>query len=134
MHQARRAAFGESDPDGQAWAERLLEQLSTRPFDEVWQTLVQTRAPLRAKAKRAALDDLMRYLGERRAKVDYAAFRAAGLDIGSGPTESTCKSLSRRMKGIGMRWTPTNAESMVALEALHQSELWSAYWSTRLAA
>ncbi len=76
----------------------------------------------------------MRYLGERREKVDYAAFRAAGLDIGSGPTESMCKSLGRRMKGIGMRWTPANAESMVALEALHQSQLWPAYWSTRLAA
>jgi len=134
VHQARRAVFGESDPDGQAWADRLLGQLATRPFDELWQTLIETRAPLRAKAKRGALDDLMRYLGERRAKVDYAAFRAAGLDIGSGPTESMCKSLSRRMKGIGMRWTPANAESMVALEALHQSQLWSAYWSTRLAA
>ncbi|MDQ3333442.1 MAG: hypothetical protein M3552_22825 [Planctomycetota bacterium] len=134
VHQARRAAFGESSADGQAWAGRLLEQLLTRPFDEVWQTLVETRAPLRAKAKRQALDDLMRYLGERRAKVHYAAFHAAGLDIGSGPTESMCKSLSRRMKGIGMRWTPANAESMVALEALHQSQLWSAYWSTRLAA
>jgi hypothetical protein len=33
-----------------------------------------------------------------------------------------------------MRWTPANAESMVALEALHQSQLWPAYWSTRLAA
>lgn len=45
-----------------------------------------------------------------------------------------CKSLSRRMKGIGMRWTAANAESMVALEALHPSELLSAYWSSRLAA
>lgn len=134
VHQARRAAFGESGPDGVAWAERVLEQLRTRPFDEAWQTLLDTRARLRAKAKRAALDDLMRYLGQRRARVDYARFGAAGMDIGSGPTESMCKSLSRRMKGVGMRWTAANAESMVALEALHQSDLWSAYWSSRLVA
>jgi hypothetical protein len=134
VHQARRAVFGESAPDGLAWAERVLEQLRTRPFDEVWQALAGTRARVRAKSKRRALGDLMRYLGERRAKVDYARFRAAGLDIGSGPTESMCKSLSRRIKGVGMRWTATNAESMVALEALHQSDLWSAYWSTRLVA
>jgi hypothetical protein len=134
VHQARRAVFGESSPDGRAWADRLLGQLLTRPFDEPWQTLVETRAKLRAKTKRQALDDLMRYLGERREKVDYARFRAAGLDIGSGPTESTCKSLARRMKGVGMRWTARNAESLVALEALHQSQLWPAYWSTRLAA
>jgi hypothetical protein len=134
VHQARRAVFGETAPDGQAWAGRTLGLLLTRPFDELWQTLVETRARLRATAKRRGLDDLMRYLGERRAKVDYAAFRAAGMDIGSGPTESMCKSLGRRMKGIGMRWTAANAESVVALEALHQSDLWSTYWSTRLAA
>ena len=134
VHQARRGVFGESNAEGRAWAERLLEQLSERPFDEVWQTLVQARAPLRATSKRQALDELMRYLSQRRKKVDYAVFRAAGFDIGSGPTESMCKSLSRRMKGIGMRWTAKNAESMVALESLHQSYLWSNYWSTRLAA
>ena len=67
--------------------------------------------------------------------MNYAAFRAAaGLDTDSGPTESACKSLGRRMKGIGMRWTAANAESMVALAALHQNGLWFTYGSTRLAA
>lgn len=85
MHQARRAVFGESSEAGQQWVGHVLEQLSTRPFDELWQTLVQTRAPLRAKGKREALDGLMRYPGERREKVDYASFRAAGLDHGLHP-------------------------------------------------
>ncbi len=134
VHQARRAVFGEEDPQGNAWTERLLEALSGGCFDRVWQLLVETRSKLRSQAKRKAMDDLMRYLVERREKVDYASFRAAGFDIGSGPTESTCKSLSRRMKGIGMRWSAINAESMVALEALHQSHLWPAYWSTSHAA
>lgn len=134
VHQARRAVFGESNPDGQAWAGRVLGRLSGGPFETLWQTLADTRSKLRAPAKRKAVDDLMRYLNRRQQKVDYPAFRAAGLDIGSGPTESMCKSLGRRMKGIGMRWTPRNAEAVVALEALHQSDLWSTYWSTRLAA
>lgn len=134
VHQARRAAFGESNPDGAAWAGGLIGRLLDEPFDAAWETLVQTRSRFRAQAKRRALDDLMRYLIQRREKVDYARFRAAGLDIGSGPTESMCKSLSRRMKGVGMRWTAKNAEAMTALEALHQSDLWKTYWSTRLAA
>jgi hypothetical protein len=33
-----------------------------------------------------------------------------------------------------MRWTGKNAESMVALETLHQSNLWSNYWSNKFAA
>lgn len=126
--------FGESSPEGCAWAEGVLKQLLGESFEALWQTLAETRSRFRAPAKRKALDDLMRYLGQRQEKVNYPAFRAAGLDIGSGPTESMCKSLSRRMKGIGMRWTACNAESVVALECLHQSDLWSAYWSTRLAA
>jgi hypothetical protein len=134
VHQARRAAFGESSPQGQAWAGEVLTRLLDGPLDELWHTLAVTRSKLRAPAKRKALDDLTRYLGQRQEKVDYPAFRAAGLDIGSGPTESMCKCLGRRMKGIGMRWTGRNAESMVALEALHQSDLWPKYWSTRLAA
>ena len=133
VHQARRAVFGEG-PQGQAWADQVLERLSGKPFEQLWQTLVETRSRFKARGKRKALDELMRYLSQRQEKVNYPAFRVAGLDVGSGPTESMCKSLSRRMKGIGMRWTARNAESMVALEALHQSNLWSAYWSTRLAA
>ncbi len=134
VHQTRRTLFGEASADGNGWAERLLVTLSNEPFARVWQLLIETRSKHRSKGKRRALDDLMRYLIERREKVDYASFHAAGFDVGSGPTESMCKSLSRRMKGIGMRWSPRNAESMVALEALQQSNRWPTYWSTRLAA
>ncbi len=134
VHQTRRAVFGEEDAKGNQWADRLLGALSNGPWESGWELLVQTRCGVRSKSKRKSLDDLMGYLIERREKVDYASFRAAGYDVGSGPTESMCKSLSRRMKGIGMRWTGKNAEAMVALESLHQSNLWPAYWSTRLAA
>lgn len=134
VHQARRTLFGEENRDGDAWGDRLLKALSNGAYETWWEQLTCTRSRLRSKVKRKALDELMRYLIERKEKVDYASFRAAGYDIGSGPTESMCKSLSLRMKGIGMRWQPRNAESVVALEALHQSNLWPRYWLTRLAA
>lgn len=134
VHQTRRTVFGEENAEGIDWVDRLLGALCSQGWDSAWELLVQTRSRLRSKVRRRSLDELMRYLIERREKVDYASFRAAGYDVGSGPTESMCKSLSRRMKGIGMRWTGRNAESMVALESLHQSNLWPAYWSTRIAA
>jgi hypothetical protein len=120
VHQTRRTVFGEENGEGNQWVDRLLHDLCNGGWDDAWEMLVQTRSRLRSRVKRKSLDDLMGYLIERREKVDYASFRAAGYDIGSGPTESMCKSLSRRMKGIGMRWTGKNAESMVALESLHQ--------------
>jgi hypothetical protein len=134
VHQTRRTVYGEENAQGNDWADRLLAELCGGDWERAWELLVQTRSRLRSKVKRKSLDELMGYLIERREKVDYASFRAAGYDVGSGPTESMCKSLSRRMKGIGMRWTGRNAESMVALESLHQSGLWPTYWSTRLAA
>ena len=134
VHQTRRTLFGEENADGQKWSGDLLGALSNGKWQDTWELLIQTRSKLRSKVKRKSVDDLMRYLLERKEKVDYASFRAAGYDIGSGPTESMCKSLSRRMKGIGMRWNISNAESIVALESLHQSNLWPIYWSTRLAA
>jgi hypothetical protein len=134
VHQTRRSLFGEDNANGDKWSENVLETLSKGKWHDLWESLLQTRCRLRSKPKRKVMDDLMSYLLDRKQKVDYASFCAAGYDIGSGPTESMCKSLSRRMKGIGMRWTSRNAEAIIALESLHQSALWPNYWSTRLAA
>jgi hypothetical protein len=60
--------------------------------------------------------------------MDYAACRAKGWDIGSGPTESLCRTMTARLKGSGMRWDPRNAEAMLGLTALHDSREWDAYW------
>jgi hypothetical protein len=132
VHQARRAVWGDEGQAGKQWADELIEALLNQPHEQWWDRLVQTRAKLRAPAKRQALDGLMQYLLSRRAKVDYARFRSLGLKIGSGPTESGCKSESRRLKGVGMRWTGPNAEAMTALEALHQSNASTTYWKSRL--
>jgi hypothetical protein len=134
VHQARRTLFGEDSADGVQWSENVLGTLTSGKWQDLMESLRQTRSKLRSKTKRKAAEHLMSYLLERKEKVDYVSFRVAGYDIGSGPTESMCKSLSRRMKGIGMRWTGKNAEAMIALEALHQSDLWPNYWETRLAA
>ena len=54
-----------------------------------------------------------------------------GFDVGSGPTESFCKTLTARLKGSGMRWDLPNAEAMMALAAVEQSSLWNTYWDLR---
>ena len=89
------------------------------------------RAGLRG-AKRVAADTLWNYVSERREMIRYPEFVAKGWQIGSGPTESCCKTLTPRLKGAGMRWDADNAEAVMALEALRESELWTAYWRTLL--
>jgi len=134
VHRARRAVFGEEAPPGRQWAGDLIESMLNRPYEHWWDQLVRTRARVRSPGKRGALDELMQYLLCRREKIDYARFRSLGLKIGSGPTESGCKSESRRLKGVGMRWTGANAEAMTSLESLHQSNAWPIYWESRLKA
>jgi len=74
----------------------------------------------------------MGYVSERREMILYPEFIEKGWQIGSGPTEATCKTLTARLKGSGMRWDADNAEAVMALEALSQSGLWKNYWQTLL--
>jgi hypothetical protein len=132
VHKARRIVFGEEDESGVTWASDLLHIFKHDGYDAAWQKLVTWRAALRGPAKRKAADTLLRYVNERHDMILYPEFAAKGWQIGSGPTEATCKTLTARLKGSGMRWDPTNAEALMALEALSQSGLWKAYWQTLL--
>jgi hypothetical protein len=134
VHASRRVVFAEADAAGDAWANDVLKRMLEGTWEALWDELIQTRNRVRSSAKRRSLDGLMQYLSSRRDKINYSHFKAAGLKIGSGPTESGCKSEARRLKGIGMRWKARNAEAVMALEGLHQSHLWPTYWSQRLAA
>jgi len=57
----------------------------------------------------------------RRPRLLYPEFRAAGRQIGGGPTASKCKATTARRQGSGVRWEGGNAAALRALEALEQS-------------
>jgi hypothetical protein len=125
---AAQGGLGEGTPEAAAWRTRVLDLALTADVDAVLDEITQQRLRLRARGKREALRRLRNYVGERVGMMDYAACRAKGWDIGSGPTESLCKTMTARLKGSGMRWDAPNAEAMLALTALHDSREWEAYW------
>ena len=84
------------------------------------------------KRGRAAADRLVNYVSVRREMIKYPEFQTKGWQIGSGPTEATCKTLTARLKGSGMRWDAANAEALMGLEALSQSDQWDFYWQREL--
>jgi hypothetical protein len=53
-----------------------------------------------------------------------------GWRVSSSTTESQCGATPHRVKGQGKRWNPDNAEAVIAIETLHQSNLWNEYWTT----
>jgi hypothetical protein len=57
---------------------------------------------------------------------------ARGWDVGTGPMESMCGATTDRIKGRGRRWDHDNAESVMGLEAMYQSNLWDLYWRNQL--
>ena len=91
-----------------------------------------TRQATRAKVKREALRQLSQYVAKRVGQLDYPAFRAAGFDLGSGPTEPYCKVLTARLKGGGKRWNTPHADALMALAAVEHSRLWATYWQQQL--
>jgi len=126
----RRVLFGEDSADGKTWVSDLMHTFKHDGYDAAWNVLSETRHPLRSAKKRAALDRLLQYAGERRDMIRYPEFRARGWQIGSGPTEAECKTTTHRVKGRGRRWDSDNAEALMALAALHDNGLWHQRWTT----
>jgi hypothetical protein len=95
-------------------AARIVEQLEQSGLDKV--TLDGVR-PVEAA---------IRYFRARLPRMDYAAARRAGLPIGSGNVEATCKSLvTVRMKRPGARWKHTTGDEVMQLRALQLSDRWA---------
>ena len=112
VHKGRRTVFGETTPAGMVWAGEVLHAFKHDGYEAAWEKLVTWRAGLR-RAKRTAADALLDYVSERRGMIRYPEFAA---------------------KGSGMRWAADNAEAVMALEALRESDLWQTYWRTLLPA
>jgi len=129
VHEARRLSFGPDCPEGQAWVDQVLHAVRHQGYQPFWDQLLAWRNAQRGKAKRQAADELLHYVAERKDMINYALFESRGFDVGSGPMEATCKSTTLRVKGVGMRWDSDNAEAMMALEAMEESNQWEQYWA-----
>lgn len=127
---ARRGLFGEESEEGKRWVGTLMHTFKHEGYDAAWERLEATRQSLRSPKKRSAINGLMQYASERYDMIRYPEFRAKHWDIGSGPTEAECKTTTRRIKGRGRRWDAGNAEAMMALAALHDSQMWDQRWKT----
>jgi hypothetical protein len=116
---AASAIWGEASPRRAAWAEAQLEQLWQGKVAQVLVELEQWRE--RGEAVEAALS----YYSEHQTRMDYASYRARGLQIGSGTVESACKQVvSARLKQAGMIWNAEGAEAVAVVRAWLKSERW----------
>ena len=120
--------YGEGADEASQWRQALCATVrQSGPLEAVTQ-LGQWAKTHRGR-KRQALQKLQGYLGKRLDMLDYPRFLAEGFQIGSGPTESQCKSLAGRLKGRGRRWNRSGIDAHLAISCLyHNSGQWSTYW------
>jgi len=123
--------YGEGTQEAVSWRKEIMAVVWNHGSLVFLDRLSEQYKPLRSTAKRQAIKSLQKYVATRVEMTDYPAFRAKGYDCGSGPTESFCGCLTRRLKGRGMRWDGDNAESIMALASIYYTEQWRRYWNSQ---
>jgi hypothetical protein len=114
-----------------AWTDDVLHAARHGGYEPLFAKLIAWRSGLRG-GKRKAADRLLGYVAERREMMPYDECERRGWDVGTGPMESMCGVTTDRIKGRGRRWDLDNAEAVMALEALYQSNQWDRYWANAL--
>jgi hypothetical protein len=80
----------------------------------------------------SAVRRALAYVTTHAARLDYPAFVARRLPIGSGAVESAGKSvIQARTKGAGMRWSGAGVQQVVALRTLWRSGRWQEFWQAQ---
>lgn len=120
--------YGEGTDEASQWRHALCVTVrESGPLEAV--TELGQWAKTHRGRKRQALQGLQGYLGKRLEMLDYPRFLAEDFQIGSGPTEAQCKSLTGRLKGRGRRWNRSGIDAHLAISCLyHNTGQWTAYW------
>jgi len=126
VHDAARKLYGDGTPKAATWGRKWCEHLRKHGGRVTWWSLRRVR--LKDPERQEALAALLGYLDRNAGRMDYPTYERLGYPISSGPMESYCKQLGRRLKGPGMRWRGANVMPMATLVSLWANDEWQAYW------
>jgi hypothetical protein len=116
-----RARWGEATTAARRWAHSKLSQLKRGQVKKVMAAMRGLKmSNAESERVRAAAVNYMRV---RQAQMSYGEYQEAGLPIGSGAVESTCKQMvTARCKQAGMRWSEVGADAILALRSFVLNE------------
>jgi hypothetical protein len=120
------AVWGTASAAATQWVRERTKQLKEHgPAD----LLTEIDAMGQAHPEAEGLAEHAGYLRKREGQMQYPAYRAQGLPIGSGPVESANKLVvERRLKGAGMHWARRHVDPMLALRNAVCSNRWAEAW------
>lgn len=114
LYTVGRAVYGDGTRRAREWAERNVGRLSAGDWKGLRRSL-RARRP-RALEGREAVRTATGHFVTNRQRMDYPAYRARGLHIGSGVVEAACKAVvATRCKRTGMRWSQPGVQAGLSL-------------------
>jgi hypothetical protein len=112
-----RAFFGEGSDEARSWSLAVCGMLRAGQVEAALGRVEQLN-PRSSRWLRDEKHELVTYLRNNRARMDYPAYEAMGLPIGSGEVEAQCKTLvQQRCKQAGMRWSRSGLEPLLRVRA-----------------
>lgn len=114
LHGLAQAHYDKESQKAQEWVEATHTRLFSNQIDEVIAGIKRMK-PASDVAKEQ-IKKTVRYLSNRKDKVDYGSLKRGGYHIGSGGIESSNKFIANiRLKRSGAWWYPTNANNILKL-------------------
>ena len=123
------AAMAIVEPDAEARKRKLDEwregfDIQDSTIDRV-EYFLRSRYSLAPEDKREALWDHLRFIGNNKDRMRYVTLRLAELPVGSGVTESTCKTVfGQRTKRSGQRWRVLSVATTFEGTRIKKTEGW----------
>jgi hypothetical protein len=125
LGRAARVIYGEdaAEPVLRRWRLKLLNRVNAAQtiLEEL---IISGHEHVRREGERP-VHEAITYLRNNADRMQYVGARRAGLPLGSGNVEATCKSLvEQRMKRAGARWKHATGQHIIRLRALALSDRW----------
>lgn len=117
IHKLAKELYGEGSVPGERWAKEHCTKLEEKGPDPFIRAL--KRRKTRTEKQKEAVRKELGYFQRNRRRMDYPAYRAKGIMIGSGPVEAGCKVVvGGRCKGSGMRWSDRGIDAVLAVRTV----------------
>ena len=110
------ARWGDETRQGKRWAESKLRELKGGQAKQVIGSMRKLK--MKSVEGQTVKATAIKYMSVRQDQMRYGEYRAAGLPIGSGAVESSCKQMvTARCKQAGMRWSEAGVDAILALRS-----------------
>lgn len=124
------AVYGSQSQNACIWAKQACTLLSHGKIEELVEAIGKLPTILPAEGEsRSVPEKAVDYFTTNAERMRYPAFRAQGMQIGSGIAEAACKTVvETRAKRSGMRWTPDGLDAVLPLRAAKLNGTYDQFW------